>query len=105
MINACSKRVRYKNITDFKPIEQFQFTTLIRVCAIGIDNFLCFFCLDVGHHSELRFGLNLSKCIVCALHAHSDFLKLAGAMLSDSRYLAMVRRATTMPCFANSSVI
>src|SRR5690606_15829996 len=34
-----------------------------------------------------------------------DLRRLTGGILSDSRYLAMVRRATTIPCWPNTSAI
>ena len=64
---------------------------------------------------RLDFGL-LSKVVKRAyLHdeikrlatetmVHSDFLKFAGGIFIDSRYFAMVLRATIMPCLAKISV-
>jgi len=57
-----------------------------------------------------RFLLNktiihiYSDLIFAANYIYNALRKLAGGIFKDSRYLAMVRLATTMPCFAKISL-
>src|SRR5262245_24653064 len=49
----------------------------------------------VAPHSRSHFEMVAADAQV---HGHSAFLWLTGGICSDSRYFAIVRRATTMPC-------
>src|SRR5690606_16611496 len=65
--------------------------------------------LDVteGHVRTQQFGEvhGMDSRLCCLLVQSSCFLSLDGAIDMDSRYLAMVRRATRMPLSASNSAI